>query len=265
MKLSIIIPTFNSGAVLGRALDSIVGQTFTDWEVLIMDGVSTDNTLDVAKSYNNSRIHIYSESDKGIYDAMNKGIKKAQGEWLYFLGSDDWLINNNVLNNVFSMAITDYDVIYGDVEANQLDSIHKGEWSVSAIEYNRCHQAIFYKRTVFDRLGYYNLSFPIWADYDLNLKWFFSDKLKNKYFPLIIAHYSEEGVSSTCTDSAFAARYPYIILTRAKKHLSRCQKIDLISKSLNTIKLTLPQRIHLKFWQLELRQIVLLKRIIFTK
>ena len=102
MKLSIIIPTYNSASVLAKALDSIVKQNFTDWEVLVMDGVSTDNTIKVAQSYNDSRIHIFSEPDKGIYDAMNKGIEKAQGEWLYFLGSDDWLLNGNVFDSLFS-------------------------------------------------------------------------------------------------------------------------------------------------------------------
>ena len=89
MKLSIIIPTFNSANTLRRALDSIIGQTLNDLEVLIMDGVSTDQTLDIAKTYNDNRIRIFSEPDNGVYDAMNKGIDKASGEWLYFLGSDD--------------------------------------------------------------------------------------------------------------------------------------------------------------------------------
>lgn len=263
MKLSIIIPTYNSASVLPKALDSIVGQTFTDWEVLVMDGVSTDDTLKVAQSYNDSRIRVYSESDKGIYDAMNKGIKKAQGEWLYFLGSDDWLLAPNVLSILFSMDIDQYDVVYGEVEAYQLDSMHKGEWSMSSIEFNRCHQAIFYKKNIFKKLGYYDLAYPIWADYDLNLKWFFSSKLKNKYIPLDIAHYSEGGLSSTCNDSALTARYPYIILTRAKKHLCRNHKINLISKSLESVKLSLFQKMHLAIWLLELKLIVFLKKTLY--
>ena len=125
--LSIIIPTYNSASVLPKSLDSIVGQTFIDWEVLIMDGVSTDDTLKVAKSYNDSRIRIYSEPDKGIYDAMNKGIKKAAGNWLYFIGCDDWLLASNTLESIFSMDINKYDIIYGDVEAEHLVPEHSGE------------------------------------------------------------------------------------------------------------------------------------------
>ena len=152
MKLSIIIPTYNSASVLPKALESIVGQTFTDWEVLVMDGVSTDDTLKVAKSYNDSRIRIYSEPDKGIYDAMNKGIKKAHGEWLYFLGSDDWLMNENALSDVFVQgALEGYDVVYGEVEAPHLASDHSGEWTLQTLDRNRCHQAIFYRRSVVRR------------------------------------------------------------------------------------------------------------------
>ena len=151
MKLSIIIPTYNSASVLPKALDSIVGQTFGDWEVLIMDGVSTDDTLKVAQSYNDSRIRINSEPDKGIYDAMNKGIGKARGEWLYFLGSDDWLLNDNVLHDVFAQDADSYDVVYGEVEAPHLASNHSGEWTLQTIDRNRCHQAILYRRQVIRR------------------------------------------------------------------------------------------------------------------
>ncbi|MBP5724119.1 MAG: glycosyltransferase [Bacteroidales bacterium] len=101
MKLSIIIPTYNSSKIIGRALDSIVNQTMQDFEVLVMDGASTDNTGEIVASYNDERIKFYSEPDKGIYDAMTKGITKAQGESLYFISIDDWLINNNEFRSLF--------------------------------------------------------------------------------------------------------------------------------------------------------------------
>ena len=127
---SIIIPTFNSACHIKSCLNSIVCQNYLDWEVLIMDGVSKDDTVKIAESYSDSRIHVYSEPDKGIYDAMNKGIKKAQGEWLYFLGSDDWLVDNEVLANVSNQLSHDLDVFYGDVDAPHLPPRHKGEWMI---------------------------------------------------------------------------------------------------------------------------------------
>lgn len=259
-QLSIIIPTFNSGAVLSRALDSIVDQTFTDWEVLIMDGVSTDNTLEVAKSYNDSRIRIYSEPDKGIYDAMNKGIKKANGEWLYFLGSDDWLLNNSVLQQVFSSNIDNYDVVYGDVEAEKLNPNHFGEWSPSKIDFNRCHQCIFYRNDIFQQLGLYNIRYPVWADHDLNIKWYFSPNIRHKYIDVKIAHYSTGGFSSYQTDEAFLQDFPYNKLKRGRHHLSRRDKITIIDQILHA-EHNGPSKIWLYIWKTKLKCIIAAKKL----
>lgn len=251
MKLSIIIPTFNSASVLPKALDSIVSQTFTDWEVLVIDGVSTDDTLKVAQSYNDSRIRIYSEPDKGIYDAMNKGIKKAQGEWLYFLGSDDWLLNENVLNELLvQCGINGYDVVYGEVDAPHLASNHSGEWSLQTIDRNRCHQAIFYRRRVIRRFGGYNTKYKIWADYDLNLKWFFNKKIKKMHIPTVIAHYSEGGYSSIC-DAEMLKDLSWILLVRGRKMYTAEEKRELIHEALLTETSPLKRRI-LKIWRLSL-------------
>lgn len=202
MKLSIIIPTFNSGTVLGSALDSIVNQTFADCEVLIMDGASTDNTIEIAKSYNDSRIRIYSEPDKGIYDAMNKGIKKANGEWIYFLGSDDYLLKSDVLERMIE-GTDNLDMVYGDVEATHLPPEHYGEWTPETLSYNRCHQAIFYRRNVFDQLGLYPPKYPICADHYINLRLFLSNRFYLQYRPIQVAHHSAGGTSSTKHDLAF--------------------------------------------------------------
>lgn len=142
MKLSIIIPTYNSASVLPRALDSIICQTFTNWEVLIMDGISTDDTLKMAQSYNDSRIRIYSEPDNGIYDAMNKGINKANGEWLYFLGSDDCLFSKDVLSNIFNHNI------YGVEDRNTL--IASGKERLSYFSWEKSAKQL---KQIYDRLS----------------------------------------------------------------------------------------------------------------
>jgi glycosyltransferase involved in cell wall biosynthesis len=244
MKLSIIIPTYNSASVLAKALDSIVKQNFTDWEVLVMDGLSTDDTIKIAQSYNDPRIRIYSASDKGIYDAMNKGIKNAHGEWLYFLGSDDWLINKDVFHVVFSQNINEFDVVYGDVEAPHLASVHAGEWSLDTIDYNRCHQAILYKKTVFKRLGIYNLKYKIWADYDLNLKWFFDKKLKNKYIQTKIAHYSQGGFSSYQVDKKMLDILPWLKLIRGHRMYTLAEKKNLVIELLKNKVHAIKRKIH---------------------
>src|SRR5688572_23331397 len=97
---SIIIPTLNSEAHIRRSLESVLHQSFPNFEILIVDGLSVDQTLSIVQQENDARITTYSEKDHGIYDAMNKGITLAKGKWLYFLGSDDVLYDNNVFQDV---------------------------------------------------------------------------------------------------------------------------------------------------------------------
>lgn len=226
MKLSIIIPTYNSANVLRRAIESILGQTFTDYEILIIDKVSKDGTVDIARSYGDPRIRVYSGSDNGIYDAMNKGIANARGEWLYFLGSDDWLLNENVLKTIFAIeGLDDYDVAYGDVEASHLSKRYHGEWRIENIDFNRCHQAILYKHRLLVKFGGYSLKYPLLADYDLNLKWFLSRKYRSLFIDnLQIAHFSDKGCSARKTDDAFLRDKDLLILKKGVTQLSRSQR-----------------------------------------
>lgn len=232
MKLSIIIPTFNSSAVLNRALDSIVSQTFIDWEVLIMDGKSTDNTIEVAQSYNDSRILIYSESDNGIYDAMNKGIRKSSGEWLYFLGSDDYLLTPNVLTMVFNQIDNWYDIIYGDVQSPVLPELYRGAWSIDKLYANRCHQAIFYRRNLFRKIGLYNLKYPYLADFEFNLRWFLNKHINNEYCPIDVAYFSSGGVSENQKDPAFWDDFDYLVIKYGYPHLNTTQKKQFLTKAI---------------------------------
>jgi len=178
--LSIIIPTCNSGAYLREALESIICQTFTEYEVLIIDNVSIDNTPDIVADFTsfNDNIRFISEPDNGIYDAMNKGIGMAKGRWLYFLGSDDKLYNESVLANIFSTTKTiAYNVIYGDVLIDgdtgwaKSGQIYDGEFNLAKlINRNICHQAMFFKREVFINHGLFDLQYNVCSDWDVNLR-----------------------------------------------------------------------------------------------
>lgn len=215
--ISVIIPTYNSEKTIKRCLDSIVEQTYPEWEVLLMDGVSKDDTLSIARSYNDSRIRIYSEPDKGIYDAMNKGILKSKGEWLYFLGSDDYLYDANVLGNVAKELSDEYGIIYGEAESRQLLPESKGEWTKSKMFYNRCHQAMFFNRKVFDKYGLYNISYNVYADFVYNLNCFWKHKIPTKYINLIIAKFSEGGKSSMGGDAKFE-KDKYLLFWEIGRH-----------------------------------------------
>lgn len=231
-QFSIIIPTYNSETTLRRCLDSIIRQNFTDFEVLIMDALSSDNTLKIARNYRDPRIKIYSEKDTGIYDAMNKGIKVSNGKWLYFLGSDDYLYNDSVLSSIHThIENMTPDVIYGNVVSPIFSGKYNGKYDYAKIyKENICHQAIFFKKQLFDKIGPFNLKYKILADYDHNLKWFLNKKTKIVYIPDVIANYDSKGISTLNEDFLFSQdrAYNYIIygLWSVPKHLLLlyCQK-----------------------------------------
>lgn len=194
---SIIIPTYNSAKTIKACLSSLLEQQFRDFEILLIDGVSKDETLSIAQSFNDQRIKIIAEKDNGIYDAMNKGIDLAKGKWFYFLGSDDSLQNPSVLSEV-KLAIESHPkslFFYGDVltSANYVQR-YKDHTYQKLINLNICHQAIFYHYTLFEH-NRYNLKYAICADWDFNLK-VFRQKNNPTYLNKVIANYSLDGASN---------------------------------------------------------------------
>lgn len=115
--ISIIVATFNAATCIQEALESIINQSFQDWECIIQDGGSKDNTISILQKYASldNRIKYYSEPDKGIFDALNKGIQKAQGQWIYVLGSDD-ILNPNAFIRINNYLNEENDIVYGKIE-----------------------------------------------------------------------------------------------------------------------------------------------------
>lgn len=187
------------------SIDSVIQQTFKNFELLIIDGVSTDNTIKIAQKYNDIRIRIWSEPDKGIYDAMNKGIMLAKGDWLYFLGCDDYFYNNEVLNNISNyLKNKRLDILYGNVIFSNSGIKYGGFFTAfKIIEQNISHQAIFTRKEVFQKLGYFDPKYVVVADWHFNLRWFSNRKIKRKYVDKIIAFYGEEGYSANTFDKKF--------------------------------------------------------------
>lgn len=201
MDISVIIPTYNSADTIQACLDSVLSQSFTDYEIIIMDGMSEDNTLDIIRNYGDERIRVYSQKDKGVYDAMNKGIDAANGDWLYFLGSDDRLYDDMVFDNIVNYIERNVcDIVYGKAFFSKKNDFHKGlfEQEDLLLRLNVCHQAIFYKKFVFNRLGYYNLKFPINADWDFNIRCASTPDLKIDFIDLAIVIYNDySGLSNS--------------------------------------------------------------------
>jgi glycosyltransferase involved in cell wall biosynthesis len=211
---SIIIPTYNSCNTIAQALQSIIDQTYTDFEVLIIDGLSSDNTKEKVFETvkDDKRFKFYSEKDNGVYDAMNKGIKCATGQWLLFLGSDDKLYDKNVLRNAQDILVkTDANLVYGNVQLNGKASwaddgcIYDGEFSVSKLFLkNICHQAIFYSKQIIEKVGYYNTAYRICADWDYNLRCFAVGKAQ--YFNRIVSLFKGGGESTTVQENDFTTK-----------------------------------------------------------
>jgi glycosyltransferase involved in cell wall biosynthesis len=198
--LTIIIATFNGSRTLQRTLDSILAQDWQEWEVLIVDGASGDDTVKIIEENagRDSRIRFVSEKDKGVYDAMNKGIGLAHGHWVYFLGCDDWLLDRQVLQAIFSEPNTSgYDLVYGNVVSSSYKGLYDGEFTFEKLlSRNISHQAIFYKKNLFDRIGDYNLRYRAHADWDLNIRCFSDNSIRVKYLEIVVAEFGADGISS---------------------------------------------------------------------
>jgi len=231
---TIIIPTFNSERTITNALDSVFLQTFERYEIIVMDGVSTDATISMIASYNHPKISWYSESDCGIYDAMNKGIAKAKGEWLYFMGSDDRMYGPDVLQQVYDFILKEKaDVVYGDVYSTHYGGRYAGAFDTETLtRQNICHQAIFFKSSIFKKTGLFDLRYRIGADYDHNIKWFFNSKIPHAYMDLVIANFADGGYSYTHQDFVFERVKHYKLLCKGLnklpfRALKRLCKIEL--------------------------------------
>jgi glycosyltransferase involved in cell wall biosynthesis len=205
--ISVIIPTLNSEKHIKNAVESIIHQTYKHYEIIIVDGASTDNTIRIIKNLcrKHDNIKLISENDNGIYDAMNKGIKIAKGTWVLFLGSDDTIYQEDVFERIFAhKTIEKYMVVYGSIWLVRPKTIWGGKFNnYRFIFENLPHQAVFYKKEMFEIYGNYNTKYKIKADKEFNMRWFTDKKYRAKYINIIVATFSGTGVSSTSTDVDF--------------------------------------------------------------
>lgn len=200
---SIVIPTFNAEETILTAFKSILGQTFPDFEIILVDGLSSDNTVKIVKELNDSRIKIFSEKDKGTYDAMNKGIGYSQGEWLYFIGGDDYLYDSNALQTLSKkLKKAKEHVLYGNVLIKgdtgwaTDGEIYNGKYSFQKLlKSNICHQSMFYRRSfLLQNQLQYDLKYPISADWDFNIAC--RSLTKFNYVKDIVAVFNAGGIST---------------------------------------------------------------------
>lgn len=200
MTLSIITINFNNKDGLQKTINSVIQQSFKDYEWIIIDGGSSDGSEDVIKTYQSHFSFWCSEPDKGIYNAINKGLLHASGDYIQFLNSGDWLYNSTSLEKAFAQIDGKYDIYYGDMvqvnDGGKLNPItYPDELGFLFFPYNNiCHQATFYKRSLFDN-NPYDESFCIVSDWAMNLKLLFNGSTF-KHINQYIVYYDNQGRSS---------------------------------------------------------------------
>lgn len=207
--LSIVTINRNHASGLAATLESVRAQTFRDFEQIVVDGGSTDGSLDVIRAVAPTIARWVSEPDSGIYNAMNKGIRMASGDYLLFLNSGDCLAAPDVLDGVFRDDDPDCGMIYGDTLRNtpeggvELRPAPEHLTPFAFYKFRVCHQSIIYRRSLFEAHGGYDESFKISADAEFNVRCLRAGvKARRVAFP--IACYEGGGVSATATAAATA-------------------------------------------------------------
>ena len=201
MKISIVTINYNGGKTLKRTIESIYQQSYNEkFEYIIVDGKSTDNSLEIIKEYQNKFLErnvLYkwvSESDSGIYNAMNKGIALSSGKIIGLLNSDDWYERDTLKKVIENFENSNIDMLYGMLRYvdNERFVMIKGEYNIYGINY---HPTVFIKKKIYKKYGNYNEKYKIAADADLLLR-LKKERVKCKFIENILANFSITGISN---------------------------------------------------------------------
>lgn len=217
--ISVIIATYNSGKVLAYCLESIAVQSYQNFEVIIIDGGSTDNTVDIIRQYDSYVSYWVSEADKGIYDAWNKGVIIAKGEWITFLGSDDAFCPDafkDYAEFINRLEEVNYDFISSKLDLT--DQYHKTiktlgqswNWKTCRLQNVVAHPGSLHKRDLFDRFGLFNTSYRISADLEFLLR--AGEDMKSAFMDKVTVKMQQGGIS-TLTTKVYRESYQIAITT----------------------------------------------------
>lgn len=199
--ISIIVVTYNAIEHIEKCLTCILDQEFKDYELIVVDAISSDGTIDVLKKYGDRINTLIIEPDRGIYDAMNKGVAVASGRFLYFLGVDDRLLSS--FSSAASFLKDCNTIYYGDVILGDSGKTYGGKFNTEElVKRNICHQAIFYPNKLF-RKYQYQLKYKMLADYELNIRLWGDPDFKFEYIPICVAIYANDGESTRVEDRIF--------------------------------------------------------------
>jgi len=199
--LSVVIVVYNAASCIEQSLLSVINQKYKNIELIVIDGGSTDGTVDIINRWKDKISYWVSEPDNGVYDAMNKAVDAATGKWIYFLGAGDILVD--IVDKVIPMFKNDKTVYYGDVYRNDLLSVYDGRYTPFRLSrLSICHQAIFYPIEAVKRYKF-NTKYKVQADHHLNMLIYGDSEFEFKYIPVLIALYDGTGISSIVKDIPF--------------------------------------------------------------
>lgn len=196
MKLSVITINYNNHEGLKKTMSSVLSQAFKDFEYLIIDGNSTDGSKELLQQHNDNIDFWVSEPDKGIYDAMNKGIARAKGAYCMFLNSGDFLLDETILQTVFSNNPTE-DILYGDLKSDFREYRYPQDITLNTFFTGTIpHQASFIKTELFTKYGNYDESYPIIADWVFFVKAIMVHHVSYRHLDMFISFFEHGGVST---------------------------------------------------------------------
>ena len=215
MKVSLITITYNSEKTLADTIKSVLEQTYSDVEYIIVDGASKDKTVSIVKQYEplfNGRMKWISEKDKGLYDAMSKGIKMATGDVVGILNSDDFFTSKEVLEKIANAFVQDAELeaVYGDVHFVNPTNLQKCVRYYSSKIFKRklmrlgfmpAHPSFYIRKECFDKYGLYKTDYKIAADFEFLLRVIYKAKIKTKYLPIDMVTMRTGGASTSGLES----------------------------------------------------------------
>jgi glycosyltransferase involved in cell wall biosynthesis len=211
--VSIITVSFNSKKTIVATIESVLSQTYPEIEYIIIDGLSTDGSIDLINSYRKSISKFITEEDKGIYDAINKGIKLATGDIIGILNSDDFFCNDFIIEKVAeSFDNSGIDAVIGDVQFVDPGNTSKVVRYYSSKRFNPekfrygfmpAHPGFYARRELFEKFGYYKTDYKIAADYELLIRFLYINKIKYKYLEFPFVSMRTGGVSNKSIYSNF--------------------------------------------------------------
>lgn len=208
MKISVITSTFNSAATVSDTFESMLRQTHEDIECIVVDGASRDGTVDIIREYEprfNGRMRWISEPDKGIYDAMNKGLKMATGEVVGILNSDDFFSSDRILEQIAN-GIEGVDAVFGDIHFVHPDNLQIPVRYYSSKQFRPwmmrmgfmpAHPSFYCRREIYEKYGLFDTRFRIAADFELLLRFIFVYKISTRYLPLDFVTMRTGGASTS--------------------------------------------------------------------